>query len=415
MIGNVARICGILFVAIVSMTASGICGSGLRACEVENARKKDGTTLPVTNSPRQLDRVRPPDIKVGAIRFDYWYRRSTFAPIFAHAKVNPRTPWFGEYETPMSCWNSSLDDQWVMDRDVRDMEEAGIDWVAGNWFQRPASAMSIVDSFACAVDKTTMSYALIIHAHQATSSTYRKGTSELLWLACRRDLICKHLHRSTYLRVDERPVVFLFSWTKWEAAWPSIDKAILEFDKLADDCVTAGLDHPYYVLLTWSGHRTAFELLAQRHGIDAFSAYAHRSPEDGDQVSEAFPYQDAINRDEKWREEYSRNLLGLPVIPNVMTGWDPSAMWVEPSIAVEHYPHKNMDYYEHATPEEIVTNLDHAIDWLQQNPQEFMGVLIYAWNEVLEGGSLMETKQDGRARLEALQHYLRPNRKWKKK
>lgn len=404
-----ARICGISVVAIVSLATCGICESELQAAETEESQKGDVTTLPVTNSSHPLDRAGHPDIKIGAIRFDYWYRKSSFAPIFAHAEVNSRTPWFGEYELPLGRWNASLDDQWVMDRDVKDMEIAGLDWVAENWQQRPASAMAIVDSFASAVNKTSLSYALLIHVHQATKATYCKGASESLWESCRSDLIRKHFPRRAYLRVEGRPVVLLFAWAQWEAAWPSRDKALLEFDKLAEECAAAGLDHPYYILCTWSGHRAAFETLALRYGIDALSAYAHYSPEDGDQVSEAFPYQDAINMDAQWREDYSRNVLGLPVIPNVMTGWDPRAIWVEPTIAGKHYPHNNVDYYEHATPEEIVRNLDHAIDWLQQNPQEFMGVLIYAWNEVLEGGTLMETRQDGRARLEALQQYLSPN------
>ncbi len=398
-----------IFVAILSMIACCVCASGPHACEAEEAPQSEIAISPVGESSPLMNRVRYPDIKIGAIRFDYWYRRSTFAPIFSHAEVNSRTPWFGEYESPMNCWKSTLDDQWVMDRDVRDMEKAGIDWVAGNWFQRPASAMPVVDSFARAVEATSMDYALIVHARQATLSTYRKGISESLWLSCRKNLIRKHLHRSAYLRINGRPVVLFINWTAWESAWPSLSKAIAEFDKLADESVTAGLGRPYYILLTWSGHRAAFETLAKRHGIDAFSAYAHRSPEDGDQVSEAVLYQEAIDTDAKWRENYSRNVLGLPVIPNVMTGWNPSAMWVEPSIADKHYPHKGMDYYEHASPEEIVANLGHAVDWLHQNPQEFMGVLIYAWNEVLEGGYLMETKQDGRARIETLRNYLRPN------
>lgn len=409
MIETIARINDNFLAAIVTMIAGSICASLLHANEPEEARQSEIAISPAGGSSRQLDRVRHPDIKIGAIRFDYWYRRSTFAPIFSHAEVNPRTPWFGEYESPMSCWKSSLDDQWVMDRDVKEMEKAGIDWVAANWFHSRTSAMPMVDSFVRAVEKTSLSYALVVHARQATDAKYRKGISESLWSVCRQDIICKHLHRDAYLRVDGRPVVLLINWSEWEAAWPSPDKANAEFDKLADESVAAGFERPYFILLTWLGHRAAFETLAQRYGVDAFSAYAHSGPEDGDRVAEAFPYQEAINRDAKWREDYSRNVLGLPVIPNVMTGWDPSAMWVEPSIANRHYPHKDTDYYEPAEPEEIVANIDHAVDWLHQNPQEFMGILIYAWNEVLEGGYLMETKQDGRTRLEALQRYLKPN------
>ncbi|MDR2915705.1 MAG: glycoside hydrolase family 99-like domain-containing protein, partial [Tannerella sp.] len=57
-------------------------------------------------------------------------------------------------------------------------------------------------------------------------------------------------------------------------------------------------------------------------------------------------------------------------------------------------------YYTDGTPEQFKNYLNNAIDWMNANPKKTTKekiILLYAWNELGEGGYLVPTKADPEA------------------
>jgi hypothetical protein len=106
---------------------------------------------------------------------------------------------------------------------------------------------------------------------------------------------------------------------------------------------------------------------------------------------------------------YTYNLLmndGLDVIPFPTAGWD-----FRPARALQPPPSPyppNANWYPHATPAQVVNELDQAIQFVKANPTHATAnaVVMYAWNELLEGGLLVPTLEEGSARLDAIAAYL---------
>ena len=123
-----------------------------------------------------------------------------------------------------------------------------------------------------------------------------------------------------------------------------------------------------------------------------------------------FPYAllAAANR-EFWRDCQA---TGKQVIPIVNAGWDyrpmkqPQYKWLMMSRTMDS------SWYTEATPRELAQNVKTAMDWVDANPSTCpsRAVLIYAWNELSEGGWLVPTLKQGTAKLDALASLLGPDR-----
>jgi hypothetical protein len=68
----------------------------------------------------------------------------------------------------------------------------------------------------------------------------------------------------------------------------------------------------------------------------------------------------------------------------------------------------NDDWYQNCTPKELGKNVRHAVEWVKGNPSTCPAnaVLIYAWNELCEGGWIVPTLTEGTARLDAIKAAL---------
>jgi len=100
---------------------------------------------------------------------------------------------------------------------------------------------------------------------------------------------------------------------------------------------------------------------------------------------------------------------GKQVIPIVNAGWDyrpmkqPQYKWLLMCRTMD------ANWYTEATPKELADNVKTAMDWVTANPSTCpsKAVLIYAWNELSEGGWLVPTLTQGTAKLDALGTVLR--------
>jgi len=98
-----------------------------------------------------------------------------------------------------------------------------------------------------------------------------------------------------------------------------------------------------------------------------------------------------------------------PYMPTLSVGWD-KRPWEGPrglgQVAGSYYPDR--------TPEQFVTALESAIEWMDRHPDQTTAeriVLLYAWNEFGEGGYLAPTKGDPEgAYLKALEQVVERTR-----
>ena len=108
--------------------------------------------------------------------------------------------------------------------------------------------------------------------------------------------------------------------------------------------------------------------------------------------SEAHPYSELV-------EANKRNWIGstqLPYIPIVTCGWD-KRPWEGPD-GLYYYPGKPESwYYPDRTPEQFGEFLQDAVTWMDYHPSQTTKeriVIIYAWNELGEGGYIAPTLGD---------------------
>ena len=92
------------------------------------------------------------------------------------------------------------------------------------------------------------------------------------------------------------------------------------------------------------------------------------------------------------REAWGGGSPEQPFIPEVIAGWD-KRPWEAPTA-----PHQQAAwYYPDRTPEQFATHLRDAMAWMDKHPERATAeriALIYAWNELGEGGYIVPTKGD---------------------
>lgn len=107
-------------------------------------------------------------------------------------------------------------------------------------------------------------------------------------------------------------------------------------------------------------------------------------------------------------QEAWRGTREQPCIPEVTAGWD-KRPWEGPN-GLDQAPGW---YYPDRTPEQFAAFLRSALTWMDQHPEQTTAerlVLIYAWNELGEGGFIAPTKGDPEGQyLKALRAVVLPD------
>jgi len=88
-----------------------------------------------------------------------------------------------------------------------------------------------------------------------------------------------------------------------------------------------------------------------------------------------------------------------PVIPMITKGWD-NRPWQPKDDTGLGWLNENWNdccYYEKGTPDEFENYLSKCVKWMDEHPDQITSdrlAVIYAWNEIAEGGWLMPCKDD---------------------
>jgi len=300
------------------------------------------------------------------------------------AKYHPRLPWFAEVlrDQQVKIDGSS---QEIMDQEINFAADAGLDYWAFVQYDHDIPLSRALNNYLSSPQRDRINFCLILHIPF--------GAPPARW-PIQRDRALAMLKEPGYQTVlDGRPLVYSFDM-KHQGQFAA--ERFAEFRRMAQE---AGLN-PYYVYMGWSP-RSDFAFASQ-HGFDAVSSYAAAS-----KVADFAQLCQYIETD-LWGNAVA---AGVPYIPIVSTGWDPSPRNDNP---VSWGTGRDDRCVPTATPAEIASHLKRAVDFVQKNPKvcPARAVIVYAWNEHDEGGWLAPTwtaegKPDAQ-RLDAIRPLLQP-------
>lgn len=334
--------------------------------------------------------------RIGTYYFPGWkagQKGSAYAEPWALIKKFPeREPQLGWYEE---------DAPGVMTTQLKWMRENGIDFVVFDWLWGPDNRPYLghgINAYMTAPDRHGVEFAVLWANH--TEYNFSRDQFQALF----RFWAQRYFFRQDYLKVDGKPVVFLFSAQVLNRNAAKIGMTTQELLAMADDAAReVGL--PGVAVIGGIGGNAGggFDYSA-RSGYAGFSLYNLHGPatfayEPGRHVSHSYKELDAAYRDH-WKWMMS-NAEGRYVVP-MSSGWDK-----RPWGGSKDSKHDN----SRSTPKEFAEHLRAAKDAITTNRQRTLGMgVICCWNEFGEGSIIEPTKADGFSFLEQVREVFGGNR-----
>jgi len=335
---------------------------------------------------------------VGAIRWDGWNEWDVWQRCFDPPEWRNRLPFFASV-TPEGKALVREDSQEVIDKEIAYAKAGGLDYWAFVWYHPngwPPNSRNMAKCFQLYLSsalKMDINYSLII------SGGLHLGPTERLPETM--DYLVQRLKDPNYQKVlGGRPLVYFLEIADMVKDMGSEESARDWLKSLRHKAVAAGAGNPYFVVMAYWPPRGAEQLDAL--GGDAISAYTgHCIGQVVDNKGFAYAKLAEINRT-FWE---NAKATGKAFIPTMNAGWDSRPM------KRPEFPDRDRkdDWYAPPTPRELADHLKSAMDWVEANPSvcPARSVLIYAWNELSEGGWLVPTLSEGTARLDALSEVLK--------
>ncbi len=328
---------------------------------------------------------------LGAIRWDGWNQWAYYEKCFDPPEWHYRLPFFG-WITPDGKARVREDSQEVIDQEIVYAKAGGLNYWAFVWYHPDAWRPHSADMGRClnfylwSPYKSDINYCFIL------GGGVHLGPREQ-WPQTVAYFVERFLEPEYQKVLVNRPLVYLFDMDSTVSYLGSIDATRTAFDLLRTETVAAGLGEPYFVPMVWSAGQGA-SYIDQLH-FDAISAYTAAW---GGSSNTEYPYSSAAAMNVSWWEQCKAT--GKPLIPTVNTGWDYRPM------KREEFPDRDLmaDWFTEPTPQELADHLADAMDWIRANPSAcpVNAVIVYAWNELSEGGWLVPTLSEGTARLDAI-------------
>lgn len=321
------------------------------------------------------------DIRVGVYYFPGWKNDQ---------KGNARSqPWevIKPYpgREPLLGWYAE-DDPGVMAQQLKWMHDYGLDYVVFNWLWgsdgRPYLAHG-VNAYLQSSDRYGVDFSILWsnHTDYLFSRTQFRELFEF-WVK-------RYFFRSDYLKIDGKPVVFIFSAEILNKNAEHLGMTSAQLISMADGIARQhGLTGVAFVGGVGANHGKGFDY-SSNSGYAAWSAYNFHGPARkaydsmGRRMSHSFEELDYAYQDHwSWMIEKASNQYIVPMT----SGWDK-----RPWGGSRDAAHDN----SRANAQEFLAHLKAAKDVIAANPQKTrnMGV-ICCWNEFGEGSFIEPTKVD---------------------
>ena len=336
---------------------------------------------------------------VGAIRWDGWNEWAFYERCFDPPEWRSRLPFFAEITADDKA-RVREDSQEVIDKEIAYAKAGGLDYWAflyyhpEGWPPNSAHMYRCLEKYLASAYKTDINYCLIL------SGGVHLGPKEKLSETT--DFLVQRFNDPNYQKVmGNRPLVYFFEIADTVTLMGSEEAARDWLKDLRQRTIASGAGDPYFVVMAfWPPSGTE---QVQALGCDALSAYTGHCVGQEMSNNKELPYAALAEANRKHRE--TGKSTGKEFIPTINAGWDYRPM------KRPEYPARDAknDWYQAPTPQELADNLESAITWVKDNPSvcRANAVLIYAWNELSEGGWLVPTLAEGTARLDAIAEVLK--------
>ncbi len=319
-------------------------------------------------------------ITIGAIRWDAWFD-DTFNPYednLADVKWRNRLPFFATVDsTKVHVHGDSQD---AVDQEIAFAKAGGIDYWAFLYY--PATIRN--DGF----DHDKMNRARRLYL----ASKYKRGLNFCLIISPRGHADKNNpdkeinewlqmVQEPNYQKViGGRPLIYVMVWgvdLTIARMFGTAEMGQAYMDDLRRRIMATGQKNPYFVALAMKPSQGAAAVDSLH--LDAIGAYTSFG---GSTYNELCAAQTA-----NWQ---GMKATGKKVVPNLSAGWGG--------------PRDGLGDIMQPAPAELADHVRSAFAWIKANPEpaEAKTMLIYAWNEVDEGGWLVPDKGQGTAKLDAI-------------
>lgn len=331
--------------------------------------------------------------RVGAVRWDAWNPGSVGPQMnrsLGPAEWRSRLPWWGVETGANSVDVTGGATAAVMQREIEQAVTCGIDYWAFCWYRNwPTNSMrESLDLFRAASNKRGLKYNLIVFWDNNT------GASSAWSTVC--DELVVMMQEVSWLRTPgNQPILFLYSpESSGPSYFGSVANAQAAVATLRSKATAAGLPTLYLVGLQGTAGVSTY-------GLQAGSRYATFLPTGS--VFER-PYSETTG---STVAEWANIAASTKLLPMCSTGWDTRPRYAND---VSWGPTTISSWNTNPTPAQIAAHVKAGVDYVIANPVvcDSDAVLIYAWNEIDEGGWLVPHKGDSYGlRLQTMARVLR--------
>jgi len=337
---------------------------------------------------------------VGAIRWDGWNEWDVWQRAFDPPEWKYRLPFFAKIG-PDGKAIVREDSQKVIDKEIAYAKAGGLDYWAFGWYHPdgwPPHSKHMAKCFQLYLSskhKMDINYCLIIFGglHLGPKLELPQTT----------DYLVQRLGDANYQKVmGNRPLVYFYEIAEIVKYMGSDESAREWITSLRQKSIAAGAGNPYFVVMTYWAPSGAE--LVEKFGCDAIGTYTGFAP--GNDNKE-YPYSTLAEHNINFWN--TCKATGKQVVPTVNTGWDYRPMKRPEYPELMSSRDLNADWIAQATPTQLADHIIAGVRWIKANPETCpsSALLIYAWNELSEGGWLVPTLSEGTARLDAMSKALR--------
>jgi hypothetical protein len=337
----------------------------------------------VSWSPNAVSQKKKPKVEVGAYFFDGWsgMNRAANDPTQTWAKNAPSNltrRMVEEFPDREPVWGWRDDSQEIMEKQIDLAADNGIKFFSFCWYWRdnggsinPEAIEKLplhtsMNLYLKAKNKNRVKFCLLVANHQGSEikgkENWEKATE--YWM--------KYFADPQYVKVDGKPLVIIFNS-------PGIDNDAIAL--MQDIAKKGGLKNGLCIAGCGGTGYTTTKNFTIRTLYNTIPGYTSGS--------EAHKYKELADAHEKqWIGTKEQ-----PCMPTVIVAWD-KRPWENKNGKGEGW------YYPDRTPEQFKTHLSDAIKWMDEHPTQTTKerlLLMYAWNELGEGGYLVPTKGDPQA------------------
>jgi len=309
-----------------------------------------------------------------------------------------RWPFFTELGSDRKARSFNENRTEVLEKEIDCAIQGGLDYWAFTAYPERSPLSDTLKTFLSCKNREKIRFCLFLPMWPAYGRIPDDAAERAYWA-----YLLRMSAQPNYLKVQgTRPVFFMGFFND------ALAKKVLAgpWTGFTNELSRCGLGHPYLVFC--EGSAKSSKRYSDLFGGDALSAYATASSQ-----AKGAPFSELAVQAETYWEKCEAT--GTPAVPICMTGWDHRPRVLNPVSWESYQLKKDADqyYYKSGTPDELAAHIGRGVKWYTKHPGKSGTelVLIYAWNEIDEGGWLVPALPppdgEGTARLDALRNVLR--------